>query len=59
MSEESITISIDRASKGRVCYACRICNGAIEDAEPAIQPNPVICEECASRIKRMIYPEEK
>ena len=59
MSEGTITISIDRERKGRLCYVCRICNEAIEGVEPVICPSPIICEECARRIKKMIYPEGK
>lgn len=59
MSEGTITISIDRVENGRLCYVCRICNEAIEGVAPEIRPSPIICEECAGRIKKMIYPEGK
>ena len=57
----SISVSsVSSVSKAKLCYVCRICQGEIEGVDPVLmRQSPIICEECARRIKKMIYPEGK
>lgn len=56
MSEDgTATIRIDRETKVSIGYSCHICGAFTKIRYPAEARE--ICDECAARIKKLIYPE--
>ena len=56
MSEANGVVKV--SSHLEIGFPCRVCGGFIAARSPH-DTYPCLCEECARRIKKLIYPEEQ